>query len=243
MTNRMANILLSGRCNLRCPACIGRQPGRALPDNLERFPLAGMARFEARLRRLGVREITLTGTNTDPLLHARLGEVVRRLKARVPGARLNLHTNGVLAMRRLDVIRRCHRMCLSLPSLTAATCEAMTGSARVLDLERIVAEAGVPVKVSVLLSPHNMAEIPSLLARCRGAGVRRVVLRQPWPRPAVPLTVNLGDAVSRRRFAGNPVYQLDGLEVTVWDFGQTRLHCLNLFSDGSMSHAYLLHQA
>lgn len=241
MTYRMANILLSGRCNLRCPACIGQQAGRALPDNLGCFPLAGMARFEARLRRLGIREVTLTGTNTDPLLHTRLEEVVARLQARVAGVRLNMHTNGVLALKRLEVIRRCHRMCISLPSFEPETCRAMTGSPRVLDLERIVQSAGIPVKVSVLLSRHNLAQVPSILARCQAAGVGRVVLRQPWPGP--PLCVALGEAAPARWFAGNPVYHLDGMEVTVWNFGETRLPCLNLFSDGSMSHAYLLHQA
>ena len=241
MTHRMANILLSGRCNLRCPACIGRQPGRVLPDNLERFPLAGMARFEARLMRLGIREITITGTNTDPLLHKHLGELVARLNARVAGARINLHTNGVLALERLSVIRRCNRVCISLPSFQPRTCRAMTGSSRVLDLERIVQGVGIPVKVSVLLSPHNLEQIPSILVRCRAAGVRRVVLRQLWHGPSLPLA--LGDAEPVRWFAGNPVYNLDGMEVTVWSFGETRLPCLNLFSDGSMSHAYLLHQA
>ena len=55
-------------------------------------------------------------------------------------------------------------------------------------------------------------------------------------RPMDPLAGRRPD----RHFAGNPVYRLGALEVTVWDFARARLRCLNLFPDGSITEEYEL---
>jgi MoaA/NifB/PqqE/SkfB family radical SAM enzyme len=170
-----ANILLSGPCNLRCPDCIGRQlPAR--PSNLSLFPLRGLARFCLLLAREGVTQVTLTGTNTDPQLHWHEADLIEYLRAHVPGARLNLHTNGVLALARMETFNRYDRACISLPSFEPETCRRMTGSARVLPLARILHAARIPVKISTLVSEHNVAEIPSIIDRCRSLGIRRMAL-------------------------------------------------------------------
>ena len=239
-TARFANILFSGPCNLRCPDCIGRRLVPR-PDNLDRFPLAGLDRFCGLLRRLGVTQVTLTGTNTDPQLYRHEAALIAALRARVPGARLNLHTNGVLALRRIETFNRYDRACISLPSFEPDTCRRMTGSARVLPLARILAAARIPVKISTLVTEHNVAEVPSIVARCRALGIRRMALRRRHGDPRrYPL---LAGHRPVRRFAGNPVFDVDGIEVTVWDFGATTLDCLNLLSDGTISGAYLLERA
>jgi len=232
-----ANILFSGPCNQRCPDCIGRRLPRR-PANLDRFPVAGLERFCARLVRGGARQLTLTGTDTDPLLYRHLDRLVDELRRRVPGVRLNLHTNGRLALARIALVNRCDRACLSLSSFVPATSERMTGRRGVLPLERILEVSRVPIKVSVLVTGRNVAEVPAIIARCRALGLRRLVLRRcfgegrRWPLLAGHSPV--------RRFAGNPVYDLDGLEVTVWDFERSALSCLNLFSDGTITEQYLL---
>lgn len=230
------NILLSGACNLACPSCIGRIPGAVrMPSNLGRFPLAGLQQFCEAMARGKVRELSVTGTDTEPLLYRHHDELVAHLRAAIPGVRLSLHTNGVLVLRRPEVFHLYDRASISLPSLQPATCRAMTGSSAVLDLGAILSMARIPVKVSTLIAPENASEIESILARCRSLGVKRMVLRRLWqggpdwaPRDARPL----------RWYAGNPVYDLEGLEVTVWDFRRTRLRCLNLYSDGSIHDEY-----
>ncbi len=243
MTPRFANILFSGPCNLRCPACIGQQPGvgRDRPANLDRYPLAGQERFVQALMRQGVREVTLTGTNTDPLLYRHLDRLITALQARVPGVRLNLHTNGMAAPGRMAVINRCHRVCVSVPSFEPDTIRRLTGTRRGVDLAALVTGARIPVKVSVLLSPHNLEQIPRMIRRCRELGVRRMVLRQPYPGPGD--LEPLPGREPARIFAGNPVYEVDGMEVTVWDFAATQLRCINLYSDGSITGDYLLARA
>lgn len=232
-----ANILFSGPCNLRCPRCIGRAMPE-LPANLDRFPLGGLRRFCGLLRRHGVQQVTLTGANTDPLLYRHLDRLIPLLRRAVPGVRLNLHTNGWLALARLERFNRHDRACISLPSFDARTCGAMTGRPRVLPLGRILERATIPIKISTLITEDNVQEVPEIIARCRALGIRRMVLRLPHGEP--PRFALLPGHRPLRHFAGNPVYRVQGLEVTVWDFDRSTLRCLNLFSDGSISGDYLL---
>jgi len=235
-----ANILLSGPCNLSCPHCVGRVLPRRWPGNLDRFPLAGQDRFLGELRRLGVREVSLTGSDTEPMLYAHQPELLEALRADVPGVRISLHTNGTLLLKQPELFNRYDRATISLPSFRPETCRAMTGRPAVLDLPAILAVARIPVKISTLVTDDNRPELPEILAECRRLGVRRLVLRKLYGE------TREFDYFRARRpvrwFAGNPVYDLDGLEVTVWDFGRTALECLNLWSDGTVGTRYLLEE-
>ncbi len=161
------------------------------------------------------------------------------LRRRLPEAQLSLHSNGRLAKSKAAVLNSYDRACLSLASFDPATCKRLTGVEQVLDLERIMALATIPIKVSILVTELNRPELPAMIDRCRALGIRRMVLRRPWGSESNrPL---LADHQPQRRFGGNPVYQLDGLEVTVWDFARAAcLRCLNLFADGSISDRYEL---
>lgn len=234
-----ANILLSGRCNLRCPDCIGRRVSeRFKVPNLDRFPLAGLDRFCALLAEQGVFEVSLTGIDTDPQLYRHQARLLDALRRQVPGVRISLHSNGRRALGAMDVFNLYDRACLSVPSFLPATCRLMTGSARVLDVARILERATIPVKVSTLVTEHNLGEVPAILERLGSLGIRRAVLRRldgdtrPWD-----LMPGLAPSAS---FGGNPVYRLGPLEVTVWAFAATTLRCLNLLPDGSVSENYRL---
>ena len=237
-----ANILLSGPCNLRCPYCIGRQiDPRFKKDVLDRFPPRNLDRFVALLRRHGVRQVVLTGTNTDPQLYRYEAHLVAWLRAQLPGVQLALHTNGQLALRKMDVFNRYDRVCLSFPSFDPDTYARMTGSRQVPDIERILREARVPVKISCVLDEPNAGGLDAFLARCRGLGVRRVVLRQLYG-DSRAWDILPGRAPART-YRHNPVYDLAGLEVTYWRFEDTTSTSLNLFSDGTISPEYLLTRA
>jgi len=235
---RFANILLSGPCNLRCPTCIGRQLGPPRQPNLDRFPLRGLGRFLVQLRARGITQVSLTGTDTDPLLYQHSQVLLHVLRAALPGVQISLHSNGILALTRLETFNSFDRATLSLPSLRPETCHAMTGRARPLDLERIVAATEIPLKISTLVTPHNRAELPEIIARCAALGIWRMVLRRPFGEIATADL--LPQHRPERSFAGMPVYLVDGVEVTVWDFARCQLDCLNLYSDGTISEDYLL---
>lgn len=234
-----ANILLSGPCNLRCPYCIGRQVDpRFNRDNLDEFPLRNLEPFVELLRRHGVRQVVLTGTNTDPQLYRHEARLIAWLREQIPGVQLSLHTNGQLALKKIAAFNLYDRVSLSLPSFDPGTYARMTGSRRVPDLAAILRESRVPVKVSCVLDEANAGEMAGFLARCRALGVRRAVLRQLYGDPRQwELPAGLRLVGSYRR---NPVYDWEGMEVTYWRFEDTASTSLNLFSDGSISSEYLL---
>jgi MoaA/NifB/PqqE/SkfB family radical SAM enzyme len=234
-----ANILLSGPCNLSCPACIGQQLDSGVRrSNLQRWPLLNLERFAALLLDHGIRELSLTGVDTEPMLYRHAPRLVRWLRNAVPGVRLSLHTNGTLILRRPAVFNCFDRATVSLPSFEPATCLAMTGSARVLDLQAIVRVARIPLKLSTLVTEDNRGQLPELLARCASLGVRRMVLRRPWQHQGAFEVLPGHQPVGR--FAENPVYRIDGMEVTVWDFHRTRIPCVNLLADGTITTDYVL---
>lgn len=237
-----ANILFAGPCNLRCPTCIGKQIDPALNrDNLDEFPPRNLETFVALLRRHDVRQVVFTGTTTDPQLYRHEARLIRWLRGQLPEVQLSLHTNGQLALKKMDAFNLYDRVALSLPSFDPAVYEKMTGSPLVPDLATIVQAARVPVKVSYVIDEYNVGRLDQFLARCREIGIRRVVLRQlygdtrRWRLPSWLRRVG--------EYRHNPVYDYGGIEVTYWCFDATTSTSLNLFGDGTISAEYLLARA
>jgi MoaA/NifB/PqqE/SkfB family radical SAM enzyme len=235
-----ANILFAGPCNRACPFCIGKlMPERVNHSNLSLFPPKGIDPFIAEMNRLGIRQIVFTGTTTDPQLYRFEVDLLRLLRERVmTGAQYSVHTNGVLAIKKMTVFNEYDRACISFPSFVPATYEKMMGSRTVPDLAAILAQARIPVKVSCVVNEHNVQEIDSFLERCGRIGVRRLVLRKlygdqrEWPL--------LRGLPIRNYYRGNPVVDLAGMEVTYWDFDLTSSRSINLFADGTIGTSYLL---
>ena len=83
------NIHLSGPCNRSCYFCIGQHMMALDPiNNLSRWPLKGMREFLGHCLGHGIREINVTGSNTDPLLY----EHTRKLKDLLKYVYILLHT-------------------------------------------------------------------------------------------------------------------------------------------------------
>ncbi|MCK6629281.1 MAG: radical SAM protein [Anaerolineae bacterium] len=260
-----ANILFAGPCNLRCPYCIGQQVNPALNrNNLNEFPLRNLDRFVELIKQHRVTEIVFTGTTTDPQLYRHEARLLQWLREHLPSyptsymdkydslpgpspkrgreqMRYSLHTNGQLALRKMDVFNQYDRVCISFPSFKPDTYQKLMGSSRMPDLAEIMRQAVVPVKISCVLTEHNNRELIEFLDRCGAIGIKRVVLRQLYgdnslwtlPEQLIPCSV----------YRGNPVYSYHGMEVTFWRFDQTTSTSLNLFSNGAISPHYLLTQA
>jgi DNA repair photolyase len=92
-----------------------------MPDNLRIFPLRGQDHFIEQLRVYDITQISLTGTNTDPQLYAYEPELLDVLRERIPGVKISLHTNGVLALRKIDVFNQYDRAAISFPSFQPKT--------------------------------------------------------------------------------------------------------------------------
>ncbi len=224
---------------MRCPFCIGRrvEPARTL-DNLREFPPRNFEAFLAQVRQYRITEVTLSGTNTDPQLYRHEARLIRYLRRELPHARLSLHTNGLLALKKMDIFNQYDRVTVSFSSFDPATAEQITGVRKMANLPEILRRATVPMKISAIISEHTIPQLPDFLVRCAALGVQRVALRRlfddtrEWD--------ILPDETPVRYFRRNPVFNFMGMEVTVWNFGETSTRALNLFSDGTITGEYLL---
>ena len=235
-----ANILFAGPCNARCSFCIGRQiDPRLSVNNLREFPPLNLDRFIEMIVEYEIRQIVFTGTTTDPQLYQHEARLLDHLRCQLPeDTRFSLHTNGRLALKKIEVLNRYNRVCLSFPSFNAATYEKMMGVRGVPDLARIIDRAEIPVKVSCVVSEHNRHELSKFFERCRMIGIKRLVVRQLYGNPQTLPVVN--GLLQRGIYSGNPVYDYRGMEVTYWNFDQCDCRSINLFSDGTISANYLL---
>lgn len=234
-----ANILFGGPCNRRCWFCIGQQlPARVQQNNLKLFPPRNLEALIQAIQETGTRQVVFTGTVSDPQLYRHEARLLAYLRERLPDAVYSLHTNGALALRKLEVFNQYDKACISFPSFNPDTYARMMGSRRVPELGRIVGSASIPIKVSCLLTDDNFPELEEFLTRCGELGVERVVLRRlygetrDWP--------VLSDRTPVRFFRGHPVYDLNGMEVTYWSFEDSHSTSLNLFPDGTLGRSYLI---
>ena len=175
-----ANILLSGKCNARCPFCIGRQvDGRLNHANLDEYPPRNLDQFIELIKQQGIRQLVVTGTNTDPQLYLHEARLLEHLRRTLPvGVQIALHTNGRMALRKMEVFNLYDRVAISLPSFDQQTYRRMMGVAGVPSLDEIMALAKIHLKISCVVTDENAAEIGGFLERCREIGICRVVLRK-----------------------------------------------------------------
>jgi hypothetical protein len=97
------------------------------------------------------------------------------------------------------------------------------------------------VKLSCVITEHNVGQVGEFLRRCKSLGVRRVVFRKLY---GETLQLDIWDGLRLQSvYRGNLVYEYDGIQVTCWDFGQTTSTSLNLFSNGVISPHYVLERA
>jgi MoaA/NifB/PqqE/SkfB family radical SAM enzyme len=233
------SILFAGPCNQRCPYCIGRRlPANLLRPNLHDFPLRSLDAFVAMLRQHSIHQITFTGTNTDPQLYDHEARLIGWLRSELPSTRLSVHTNGQLTLAKIDVFNMYDRATISFPSFDRSTYFKMTGTRQIPDLEAICARSEIPIKLSCVIDEANADQVDEYISCCRAIGIRRVAFRQlygdnrNWH--------ILSHEIPTHTYRNNPVYDLNGMEITYWHFEHTTTTSLNLFSDGTISTEYLL---
>jgi hypothetical protein len=153
-----------------------------------------------------------------------------------------LHTNGRQALRQMAVFNQYDRVCVSFPSFSPSIYQAIMGVQNPPDLAEILRQTRVPVKVSCLTDHNNAVQIPVFLSLCQEIGVQRLVLRKLFgdQRTWGDLLTVVPEWSQRGAYRGNPVYDYQGMEVTLWDFDRTESTSINLFANGTLSTEYLL---
>lgn len=148
---------ITSRCNLACDFCYGPAPGRDPVDLRDEILRS--------LKDSSVPVVTFCGG--EPLLVRTIDEYAGILRS--AGKRTVLNTNGELLARRLGrgfQLRNFDLVGLSIEGSTAATHRAMRGPKASLDdtlhAARLVAEAGIQLKIGTVVSAVNADDLPYL---------------------------------------------------------------------------------
>ena len=149
---RDLRISVIDRCNFRCPYCM---PKETYGDDYQFLPSTDYLSFAeiARVTRLaaclGVTKVRLTGG--EPLLRARLEELVAELAEIDTITDLALTTNGFLLAEHAQALRQAglHRVTVSLDSVDPAVFAEMNGLG--IPIDRI--RAGIDAALQVGLAP------------------------------------------------------------------------------------------
>ena len=234
-----ANILFTGKCNLGCYECIGNDPSlRGLPSNLSEWPLKGIDDLIAKTNKYNISDLAFTGTNVDPQMYRHEIELIEYIRPRLTGStRLSLHTNGLLALMKMDIFNSYDKVSVSLHSFKADTYKKMTRAGIRPDIYKIAEQATVPLKLSMLVTGHNIDEIGDYIRKGRDIGIRRIVVRKIKGKenmfPLESMSPFSEHEIVKRVFDW-PVYNIGGVEVTVCGFDKSTAKGLFLFSDGHL---------
>lgn len=235
------NIHFSGPCNRSCYFCIG-QHMMALDsfNNLNTWPLPGWDDFITKCKENNVREVNLTGSNTDPLLYKHLRVITEHLRKELPGAILGLRTNGAQYETKKDFVNLFDKISLSIHSFDPAIYTQMMGSGSPPNLSEICNEYAGDIKLNIVMGPQNIEtdDIFRTMYEASRLKIKRINVREPYGQP------HIGDPMEKRgyvpddTFLGMPVYVLDGTRVTYWDVHYVEVESVNLYANGRVSVTY-----
>jgi MoaA/NifB/PqqE/SkfB family radical SAM enzyme len=236
-----ASILFTGVCNANCPSCIGKLPEfKNFKGNLSIYPLPGMEAFLKELIWAKTEYISFSGILADPQQYEHEIELINYLRKKLPGVVISLHTNGLLALKNMIEYRNYDRVTLSFPSFKKDIYKKMTGVNQI-DLIRILDRSKLSVKLSMLLTEETKNDIDSYIEKARRLGIRRVVIRRMFGEKEKIKVFPVDEPY--KYVYGNPVYDVNGVEVTVWDYAKSTVNALFLFPDGSVRGSFLRENA
>lgn len=224
------SILAGGNCSANCYFCVGRnlrapQSAACGPD-APGFIHAVAGRVTPYL--------SLSGLNSDPTLLPNVIDLIKQ--GQDHGFEVALHTNGFGLDSTPYLLA--DKVTISHHTFDEESFERIMGRPtplhrRVMDR---IAELGPSgkLKLSATYLPENAAEITAgrWFAEARRLGVRRAVIRRYTKATEPPVLP--ASAAFTGWFHGQPIYRIDGMEVTVWDFATANvaLPALYYWPDG-----------
>lgn len=234
-----ANIHLSGPCNRRCYFCIGQHMMAVDSLNtLHRFPLPGLSEFVNRVLDKGIKEVDVTGTNTDPLLYDHTEKIAGFLRTFIPGVTLGVRTNGA---QHADRLRFYDKGSITICSTDYhRNLEIMGGPPP--DLGYLADYADLSkFKVNMVLTPET-ARFDEAVEMARLAsmwGITRINLREPYGQPHIGCAFmgKPGGSVLQDTV---PYWDFPGMNVRVfyWDVHTVAVRSVNVYANGRVSETY-----
>jgi hypothetical protein len=236
-THWFGNIHLSGPCNRACYFCIGQHMMDLDSYNvLKTWPLPNIDKFCSQLRQRPVKEICLTGTNTDPLLYHHHAELTSYLREQFPNTDLAIRTNAAAYSH--EVFALYNKASVTICSMDETIYQKMMGRGTPPNIEKIIEEnPTLNLKVNVVLGPENIGDdLMKTLNYLSSIGLKRVNLREPYGQP------HIGDPLAHlpihKMVLGMPCHLIDNMEVTYWDVHYVEVESVNLYASGRVSETY-----
>lgn len=233
------NIHLSGPCNRACYFCIGQHMMALDPLNtLDKWPLDGFGAFISECRAKGVKEVNVTGSNTDPMLYRHTIELTQELRDLIPGCVIGIRTNGAATFTN-PIAWRCYdKASVSITSLNPDIYRATMGNGEPPDVRKLMSlKPSMALKVNVVLCPESLREkdLFETLTDLARFGIQKVNLREPYGQPRIGCPIH--ESPIGYRF-GMPVFDWNGMEVTYWDVHYVEVESVNLYANGIVSTTY-----
>lgn len=236
------NIHLSGPCNRACYFCIGQHMMALDPyNNLKTWPLSNIDKFIGHCINRNVREVNVTGSNTDPLLYHYTAELKSYLTEKIPGLVFGLRTNAAALPDRTEVWNLYDKASITICSFDPDIYRKMMGEGTPPNLEKIINQSlhMKDIKINIVLGPENInkGDLFKSFDRIAELGIRRINIREPYGQP------NIGNPMSGMQPArydlGMPSYHWgDKTLVTYWNVHYVEVESVNLYANGEVSETY-----
>lgn len=251
-----ANINLLGKCNVDCYFCLGKDiDGAFSQQNQLNVPFQDWANFEeflTRCREANIKNLYVTGQNTDSLLYPHLNSLLDYLQGDW-NFDVGLRTNGYRALQNLETIRKCRRnVGYSIHSLTPETNWEIMRRRDIPDWQAII-PATPNCRVSIVLNRYNASEYFDLLRyisafpNVKYIQTRRICtdIREDFLLPDVTVYEQVFDEVQKMypqtgEFYSAECFEIFGKEVVFWRTVKTTIDSFNYYTDGTINDEYFV---
>jgi molybdenum cofactor biosynthesis enzyme MoaA len=263
MAPTFANINLLGKCNVDCFFCLGKD----LPEYFDKhnhlkihfINWKNFSRFLQICKNDGIKNIYITGQNTDALLYKHLHSLIFNLQ--FSGFDVGIRTNGYQLEKNLDknpmlvsTVNLCKRSVgISIHTLDPDTNMKIMGTKHIPDWDWILPQID-NLRISVVINRYNHVEVvASLLAYLADyKNVRYIQLRKvstDTRYEQLEEDMKAFDLVSEYihqeceptgKLYDADVFEIMGKEVVLWPTVSTSINSYNYFTDGIISKEYFV---
>ena len=202
-------------------------------NNLNEWPLKNINEFIMLCKKHLIKEIFLTGTNTDPLLfkhHEKLTEILKE-----NGFIVGIRTNGT-AKNFLKELSLYDKGSLTICSTNHVINKKMMGGeppniSAVLNFIK-------DLKVNIVLGNENIGiDIWKTINNIYDFGIRKVNLREPYGQPHIGWESFMTKEYNCNHL-GMPQWFFKDMLITYWDVHYVEVESVNLYASGRISEDY-----
>lgn len=219
-------------------------------DNLDIWPLMNIEAFVHYCNEEEIREVNLTGSNTDPLLYNHIRKLTDYLRKEIPHVQLGVRTNGALISRKRDLWKCFDRGSISTPTLNRTLYRKIMGRGNPPDVSHIMNSGDFylnnrPPKLNIVLCPEiieNEDVLRTLGILSELTGCEKVNLREPYGQPHIGNP--LEHLIPTHETFGMPSYHQRSerfpMCVTYWDVHWVGVESINLYASGRITDDYAI---